>query len=235
MCYIARVLELVVFVMEKKKFNKLNRTFARRIGKTLSDLNKSVLENDLPKVIYSLKKLEATKYEKVFFEIGYGMGEHFINQLKSNPDHLYVGAEVYLNGVANVLKKLKDYDGDNYMLWPDDLDAMLEQMPDKSLDGIYVLFPDPWHKRKYLKKRLFNVERLALFKQKLKNGGFISFASDIDDYFDSAKSILESDEEFKITGDDFLIPHVGYIQTKYHTKAIREGRVAQFVSATYEF
>lgn len=84
-------------------------------------------------------------------------------------------------------------------------------------------------------ERLFNIERLALFKQKLKNGGFISFASDIDDYFYSAKSILENDEEFKITGDDFLIPHAGYIQTKYHTKAIREGRVAQFISATYEF
>ena len=163
------------------------------------------------------------------------MGEHFINQLKSNPERLHIGEEVYLNGVASVLKKLQGYNGNNYMLWPDDLDTMLEQMPDKSLDVIHVLFPDPWHKRKYLKKRLFNLERLALFKQKLKNRGFISFASDIDDYFDSAKSILENDEEFKITGEDFLIPHTGYVQTKYHTKAIREGRVAQFISATYKF
>lgn len=221
--------------MEKKNFNKLNRTFARRIGKSLSDLNKSVLDNDLPKVIYSPGKLKTTKYKKVFFEIGYGMGEHFINQLKSNPESLYIGAEVYLNGVANVLKKLKDYSNRNYMLWPDDLDSMLEQMPDKSLDGIYILFPDPWHKRRYLKKRLFNTERLALFKQKLKDKGFISFASDIEDYFDSAKSILENDKNFKILGNNFTVPHPGYTKTKYHTKAINENRTAQFISATYEF
>lgn len=115
--------------MEKENFNKLNRTFARRIGKSLSDLNKSVLGKDLPKVIYNPEKVKATKYKKVFFEIGYGMGEHFISQLQSNPEYLYIGAEVYLNGVANVLKKLKDYSNGNYMLWPDDLDSMLEQMP----------------------------------------------------------------------------------------------------------
>ena len=221
--------------MEKENFNKLNRTFARRIGKSLSDLNKSVLDKDLPKVIYSPEKLKATKYKKAFFEIGYGMGEHFISQLQSNPEYLYIGAEVYLNGVANVLKKLKDYSNGNYMLWPDDLDSMLEQMPDESLDGIYVLFPDPWHKRRYLKKRLFNAERVILFKKKLKNKGFISFASDIEDYFDSAKSILENDKDFKILGDNFTVPHHGYIQTKYHTKAITENRTAQFISAEYEF
>lgn len=220
--------------MEKKNFNNLNRTFARRIGKTLSDLNKSLLDKDLPKVMYTNEKLGTTKYKKVFFEIGYGMGEHFVNQLKSNPDYLYIGAEVYLNGVANVLKGLKDYDGNNYLLWPDDLDEMLEKMPDKSLDGVYVLFPDPWHKRRYLKKRLFNVERVSLFKRKLKNGGFVSFASDIEDYFDLAKSILESDQEFSITNNDFLTPHPGYVQTKYHTKAVREDRVAKFISAIYK-
>lgn len=224
---------LIIFVMKEEKFNKLNRTFARRIGKTLSDLNKFVLENDLPIVSYSPEKLESTKYHKVFFEIGYGMGEHFINQLQKNPENLYIGAEVYLNGVANVLKKLQGYEGNNYLLWPDDLDAMLEKMPNNSLDGIYVLFPDPWHKRKYLKKRLFNPERVEFFKQKLKIGGFVSFASDIDDYFDAAKSILENDKEFNIIGNDFLKPHDGYVQTKYHLKAIREGRVAQFISAIY--
>ena len=54
--------------MEKENFNKLNRTFARRIGKSLSDLNKSVLDKDLPKVIYSPEKLKATKYKKAFYQ-----------------------------------------------------------------------------------------------------------------------------------------------------------------------
>jgi release factor glutamine methyltransferase len=217
--------------MQDKNFNNLNKTFARRIGKTLSGPDKNALNNDLPKVLYSHEKLETTKYKKVFFEIGYGKGEHFISQLQSNPENLYIGAEVYLNGVATVLKKLRNYDGDNYMLWPDDLDEMLEQMPNNSLDGIYVLFPDPWHKRKYLKKRLFNQERVALFKQKLKKDAFLAFASDIEDYFDAVHSIMNNDPEFELIGNSPLDPHPGYVQTKYHSKAIKEGRVAQFVSA----
>ena len=62
----------------------------------------------------------------------------------------------------------------------------------------------------------------------------ISFASDIADYFDSTKVILEQDVEFQITGNDFLNPHDGYVQTKYHAKAIKEGRVAQFITALYK-
>jgi len=214
--------------VEEKKFNKLNRTFARRIGKTLSDLNKNILETELPKHNYAPEKIIDTKYKKIFLEVGFGMGEHFVHQVQSNPDCLYIGAEVYLNGVANVFKKT---DAANFMIWPDDLDEILEQIPAGKLDGIYVLFPDPWHKRRYLKKRLFNQSRLASFKATLKQGGFIIFASDIEDYFLDACKLLKADSDFAMLRDDFAIPHEGYIQTKYHAKAIREGRVAKFIEA----
>ncbi|MDA9163680.1 hypothetical protein N9N97_02230 [Rickettsiaceae bacterium] len=214
--------------MEEKKFNKLNRTFARRIGKTLSPLNKNILATELPKHIYSPEKIIDTEYKKTFLEVGFGMGEHFVNQVQSNPDFLYIGAEVYLNGVANVFKKIE---ATNFMIWPDDLDEILEKIPAGTIDGIYVLFPDPWHKKRYLKKRLFNQARLQSFKATLKDGGFIAFASDIDDYFADARKLLESDSNFSVQRDDFTIPHEGYIQTKYHAKAIREGRVVQFIEA----
>ncbi len=214
--------------MEEKRFNKLNRTFARRIGKSLSPLNKSILATELPKHRYSPEKIIDTEYKKVFLEIGFGMGEHFVHQVQLNPDCLYIGAEVYLNGVANIFKQIE---ATNFMIWPDDLDEILEKIPPGSIDGIYVLFPDPWHKRRHLKKRLFNQARLAGFKGALKEGGFIVFASDISDYFDDARKLLESDGSFSLERDDFTIPHEGYIQTKYHTKAIREWRVAQFIEA----
>ena len=73
-----------------------------------------------------------------------------------NPDNLYVGVEVYLNGVANFLKLATQKDNNNFFIWPNDLDMILQDIPDRSLDGIYILFPDPWHKRRYLKKRLLN-------------------------------------------------------------------------------
>jgi len=211
--------------------NKLNKTFARRIGKRLSDYNKNLLENILPQYQYSNEALLNSQKKKKFLEIGFGMGEHLFNQVTLNPDNLYIGAEVYLNGVANFLKLATNVD--NFLLWPNDLDMMLTDMPDNSLDGIYVLFPDPWHKRKYLKKRLVNKERLELFKAKLKPCGFIAFASDIEDYFEDVRKLFALDEELKIQNTDFLVPHEGYVTTKYHQKAIRECRVARFVQVTF--
>ena len=210
--------------------NKLNKTFARRIGKRLSDYNKDLLENTLPKYEFSNKLLLSSTKKKKILEIGFGMGEHLFNQVNLNPDNLYVGAEVYLNGVANFLKLITKENHNNFLIWPNDLDMMLEDMPDHSLDGIYILFPDPWHKRRYLKKRLVNKDRLDIFKIKLKVGGFIAFASDIEDYFEDIKKLFMQDNQL-IINTNFLSPHEGYITTKYHQKAIKENRLARFIQA----
>jgi len=195
----------------------------------MSGLKQNLIEHELPKHLYTTERLQTTKHGKIFLEIGFGMGEHFVDQVKTNPDALYIGVEVFINGVANALKQIQDCK--NFMLWPDDLDLVLDKIPASSLDGIYILFPDPWHKRRALKKRLFNKLRLDSFKTILKKDGFIAFASDISDYVDTAYNLLNLDEDFIIKNTDLTIPHVGYTQTKYHSKGLKEGRDAQFIQA----
>ena len=209
--------------------NNQNKTFARRIAKSLTNSNKRALADILPSR-NSTQIVHLDNYDKKYLEIGFGMGEHFVNMVKNDPTSLYIGAEVFINGVANVLKQLT-HENTNYLIWPDDVDLLIEQIPPQSLDGIYILFPDPWHKRRYLKKRLLNKARLTTFKSKIKNGGFISFASDIEDYFSNVKYLLQEDEKLKIEDKDHCIPHAGYIPTKYHLKAIKEGRKPQFITA----
>ena len=147
--------------MENKiipEFNKLNRTFARRIGKRLSNQNKEFLKNVLPKYLFFNELLTFNDNRKKYLEIGFGMGEHLFNQTVLNPANLYIGVEVYLNGIANFLKLVAKSQNDNFSIWPDDLDMILKDIPNRSLQGVYVLFPDPWHKRRYMKKRLINQE-----------------------------------------------------------------------------
>ena len=213
------------------EFNKLNRTFARRIGKRLSNQNKEFLENVLPKYLFFNELLTFNDNRKKYLEIGFGMGEHLFNQIVLNSANLYIGVEVYLNGIANFLKLVTKSQNDNFLIWPDDLDMILKDVPNRSLEGVYVLFPDPWHKRRYMKKRLINKERLELLKSKLKIGGFIAFASDIEDYFENVKKLFLEDKELIIQNTDFLTPHEGYIITKYHQKSIKENRKAQFLQA----
>lgn len=57
-----------------------------------------------------------------------------------------------------------------------------------------------------MKKRLMNKERVEFLKSKLKTGGFISFASDIEDYFENVKKIFLEDKELIIQNTDFFAP-----------------------------
>lgn len=208
---------------------QLNRSFSRRIGKSLSTLQKELLEFELPKYLFVSNRIN--KYKNAVLEIGFGMGEHFIHQAKLNSETLFIGAEPYLNGVANVLKLAQEHQVENFLLWPDDLDIILNDLPNEFLDGIFILFPDPWPKRKQNKKRILNNIRLDIFKSKLKNQGFLVFASDIENYFDASKILVTSDSSFKLIDENFEIPHKNYIITKYHQKAIANDRVPKFLKA----
>lgn len=207
-----------------------NRSFSRRIGKRLSQLQKTLLDYKLPKYLFSnLTLIEKSGSNPCILEIGIGMGEHFVHQASLNPDTIFIGAEVYLNGIANVLKLSEDLGVSNFLLWPNDIDMILENLPNNSLQGIYLLFPDPWTKRKQIKKRFFNEKRLNILTDKLRKEGFFIFASDIDDYFNSTKKLFIENGNFKLITNNFTQPHESYLITKYHKKANEENREAKFL------
>lgn len=210
------------------------RSFERRIGKSLSTLQKNLLSHDLKKHLFT-NELIKTIEMPIILEIGVGMGEHFVYQAAKNPNMFFIGVEVYLNGIANVLKLAIQHNITNFLLWPDDLDLIIHNLPNRILNGIYILFPDPWPKNKQRKKRIFNIQRLAIMQNKLKNGGFLAFASDIPDYFSSSLGLIKNNNNFSLLNEeDFSKPHSNYLMTKYHSKAINEGRTASFWQATYK-
>lgn len=206
----------------------LNRSFARRIGKSLSKIQKDAIENVLPSYLLDPAPSENKKYVA---EIGIGMGEHFINQAMLNPHVIHIGFEPYLNGIANALLLAQKNGVTNIKLWPDDMDLVFDKMPNNCLNAIYILFPDPWPKTKQKKRRIICDSRLQLFHSKLCKDGILYFASDIEDYVENVLKLLEESKIFKVSSNLKNLPHKGYMQTKYHSKAITEGRVARFLSA----
>jgi release factor glutamine methyltransferase len=224
-----------------RPFSKLNKTFARRVGKSLATSKKQIIANQLPQRSFNAEihnKMFA--HQEVVLEIGFGMGEHLFTQIVKHPQQIFIGAEVYINGVAKLLEQVSEYEAqeninlNNLLIWAEDVDKLLEQIPDKSLSKIYVLFPDPWPKRKHHKKRLLGEARLPIIKSKLKAGGIMVFASDIDSYFDSVISLVENDKDLDFVSKDFTNPHDSYIITKYHKKALREGRISRFMQIYFK-
>ncbi len=206
----------------------LLRSFARRIGKSLSNIQKNLIEENLPNhLIEENEPLKNIKNEFVI-EIGIGMAEHFINQCKLNPDITYIGCEPYLNGVANCLKLAKAENITNFKLWPDDADLVLKNIPEQTCSIIYILFPDPWPKTNQKKRRFVNNSRIEHIHNLLKSAGYLIFASDIPDYVDSVLKLAVANG-FSDNNSDKSIAHDGYIQTKYNSKAIEAGRKPQFL------
>lgn len=204
---------------------KLIKSFSRRVGKSLTILQRNILVNDLPK--YELQDSDL-KSKTICLEIGIGMGEHFINQVQTYPDKLFIGCEPYVNGIVTVLRHFQTSEYKNYRLHADDADLLIEKLPNNLLDQIIVLFPDPWPKARHHKRRILNNLRLAKFYELLKPGGMLNFGSDIHDYVTYVDRLIEEMNQFTIDKSQIDIPHPAYVQTKYHQKALNEGRQPKF-------
>ena len=214
--------------------NKNIRSFGRIRGKNLT-------ENKIEKLEINLQNLKinlyddfgelAKNYKKIFLEIGFGQGEHTAHQATLNPECLIVSCETYINGVMSLVKKIEENNIKNIKIYNSDARELLEKLPNNYIDRVFVLFPDPWPKKRQNKRRIINEEFLTLIKSKMKVDGTLFFASDIENYVSWTmekiqgilKPMFNSIEECKNNKPQW------WIETKYQKKAIREGRDSYFM------
>ena len=169
--------------------------------------------------------------ERRWLEIGFGGGEHLAHQAALNPDVSFLGAEAYLNGVAKLLTHLDATKVQNVRIFYGDARALLEALPDQSMERLYLLYPDPWPKERQKKRRFVNADTLAQFHRILQRGGQFLFASDIPDYVEWTKGHVGQFGKFALAGDPTQ-PFENWIRTRYESKAVREGRLSAYLSFT---
>jgi tRNA (guanine-N7-)-methyltransferase len=173
----------------------------------------------------------------LFIEIGFGNGEFLYGLAKENLEADFIGIEVFLTGIAKLIRRMIDY-GKRDVPAPSNLkiiagDArfiLSEMIPDETIDGFYILFPDPWPKKRHHKRRLINPDFARLLYKKLKTSGFSIIATDNEDYAGQIKESLEKAgfilTEIKATRPlrfDFSFA-TRILNTKYAQKAINSGR-----------
>ena len=131
------------------------------------------------------------KSEKVIMEIGFGMGEATAIIAKNHPNNGYIAVDVHPPGIGKLLARIVENDLTNLKVIEEDVHVVLQHMiPDESLDGIHLFFPDPWPKKKHNKRRIVNEGFLALIHPKIKKGGFIHVATDWVPYAESIQEVF---------------------------------------------
>ena len=215
--------------------------FGRRKAKPLKPAQQVLVENLLPQLRIDLEQdapsdlgsLFANNCRSFVLEIGFGAGEHFVQRASEPSDFGFIGCEPFVNGLAAGLSLIDEHDLHNVRLYDEDATGLLDWLPDGSIDVIYLLYPDPWPKKRHWKRRFVNKDNMTRFARILKSGGEFRFASDIDHYVNwTLGHFLESPEfSWKAkTAADWKNPWTGWQSTRYERKAIREGRKSAYLT-----
>lgn len=116
-------------------------------------------------------------------QIGFGMGKALLEMATVQPEVNYIGVDVHRPGVGAVLAGLIKQSLSNVRVYQVDVNDVLEQcIPDNSLAGVNIFFPDPWPKQRHQKRRLIRKPFLKLLHDKLELDGTVHMATDWQDY-----------------------------------------------------
>ena len=212
--------------------------FGRRKGKKLRAGQDELVQTLLPAIRVVPGRdipgqFSSPQARETWLEIGFGGGEHLAAQARSHRDVNFIGCEPFVNGMAKLLAVIEHEHLDNVRVWDDDVTDLLPTLPDASFDRVYILYPDPWPKRRQRKRRLVSDETLDLLARVMKPGAELRFASDIDDYIGWVLARALRSRHFRWTAaraDDWRKPYEGWPGTRYEAKAIREGRVPSYLT-----
>jgi tRNA (guanine-N7-)-methyltransferase len=156
----------------------------------------------------------------VEIEVGFGTGRFLIPYALKYPGLNLLGLEITRKMVDHVANQVQANSLTNVRIVHCDARIfMRDHLPDASVDRVHVYFPDPWIKKRHIKRRIINQDFLATAFRVLKEGGRLNLFTDHKDYFDYFLSEKEMFGKFLYDVDPG-----DYTPTSYETKWVRQGR-----------
>lgn len=116
---------------------------------------------------------------ETIIEIGFGMGHSLIKMAQTYPEKNFIGIEVHRPGIGMILSEILRLGLSNLRIAPHDAKIVLKDyIPQDSLAGVQIYFPDPWPKKRHHKRRLVQTEFVNLITSRLAPGGYLHCATD---------------------------------------------------------
>lgn len=218
--------------------------YGRFKGKTLRPSQKDYLESDLdalsPGAVSWEDNPERTPLDlgsvfdgkPVWLEIGFGGGEHLVHQAQTYPDVGIIGCEPFINGVAMLLGKIRESRVTNLRVFPGDARDMFDVLPEGSVEKAFLLYPDPWPKKRHHRRRFVTQEHLEPLYAVLAPGAEFRVATDIPDYVrQTLIEVPKAGFEWLAEGPgDWRHPWDDWYSTRYEMKALREKRMPHYMT-----
>ena len=201
------------------------KTFVIRSGR-MTEAQKQALETFGPELIipYTPEKLDL---ERLFpsplplvMEIGFGMGLATWQIARDRPGYNYLGVEVHTAGVGKLIMEIRDKGLRNLKIVQHDaVEVLTAMIPENSLAGLHIFYPDPWPKKRHHKRRLMRHPIVDSMISRLRPGGYLYFVTDIEEYGRSTLELLETCEGIENASQGFS-PRIEWRpETKFEARA----------------
>ncbi|HEC14270.1 MAG TPA: tRNA (guanosine(46)-N7)-methyltransferase TrmB [Rhodospirillales bacterium] len=215
--------------------SKRHRFYGRRRGHKLRQGRRDLLEDLLPKLRLDAKAGLAGAFAamppEIWLEIGFGGGEHLAAQAESHPDIGFIGCEPFINGVAGLLVTVAEKGLTNIRIFDDDARELLNVLPENSIAKAFILFPDPWPKKRHHRRRFIGPETLDHLSRLMKDGAELRFASDHMGYASWTLEHVTRHGDFAWPVSrpaDWRERPGDWVETRYEMKALAKGKACAY-------
>ena len=214
---------------------KKRHFYGRRKGHPLSDAQAKRYQRLLPLLRpdlarpapQPLTRLFGAPVRAVWLEIGFGGGEHLAWQAAHNPDVGLIGAEVFEMGVIQLATRIEAEGLANVRLYDEEAQDLLAWLPPASISRVFILFPDPWPKRRHIKRRIVSPQTMKALARVMPPGADLRVATDIADYARTTLLAVHSSPDFfwpAASPADWRERPADWPATRYEAKAVAAGR-----------
>lgn len=222
------------------EFRRSRQLFGRRRGRVLGPKQKNLITGLLPSFAVSIPAVGRLEPQTLFrmsprstwLEIGFGGGEHLAAQAEVHPDVCFIGCEVFENGIAKLLAQIKLRHLKNIRIFDDDARLIMSVLPPASIDRVFILFPDPWPKRRHHKRRIVSPQTLDTLAKIMTDNSELRLATDDPGYLCWMLQHVTDHPEFEWLARraaDWREPPLDWPRTRYEQKARAAGRLPSFL------
>jgi len=205
--------------------------YGRRLSRKTKRFNSFDLENYdffFNEINFSdIKKILVKHFQNVNLEIGFGKGENLIFQSQKKKKDIFLAIDPFISGGLKLKKKIETLKISNIFFSNLTFSQFFEIVGDVNFKKIFILFPDPWPKKKHKKRRLINEEFVKNLDKITLKYSEILIATDDEDYSNQILNSFSKQNFFKLllkTSNNQIFEDYEIYRTKYFRKAKRENK-----------